>query len=385
VRIEMPAALSNRVARVEVIIGNRAFANDPRQPGAWIDRDLGNIRQFESDEPLSTPRSRTREFRAVMNWAGDRQYLSAIARATAVALILLAVFAAVLEAVGRLAIRLDLMPAALWRSVWSSALWLAALAGPPLYLLKRDAQLYFGGTRGLVQDTFYSLIENSFYGRAYLASQTQVAFAAIVVAVGAFVVVAAIMRRRVRPRSLSAAAQILGLIAIVSVSLVAQRWLFGTVYLIGRTALLYIPLYLLFLVFFCQSLAESGRIGRAVGASVLVGAVSVSAYHFARTANLQYTYDWRDDAGTRRMMADLERVVAVEGPPGHKAVLGAEWIYAPAAVYYARRHDPVDVDVTVAPFSRSVDFLYVAEGHAGAAAHVVSTYPIAGAVLARSK
>ncbi len=384
-RVEVPAALSDRVARVEVVIGNRVFDNDPHRPGIWLDRDLGDIRQFESGEALSAPRSRTREFRPVINWAGDRKHAIAIARAAAVTLVLLALFAAVLEAAGSVAVRMGVMPAAVWRTIWCSAVWLAAFAGPPLYLLKRDAQLYFGGTRGLVQDTFYSLIESSFYGRTYFANETQIALVALVAVVGAFMVFAVFVRRRAHPRTVSTAAQMLGVLVVASLSLVAQRWLFGNVYLMGRTALLYVPVFLLFLILFSQSLAERGPIGRAAAAALLAAAISLSAYHFARTANLQYAYDWRDDAATRKMMADLERVVAAEGPPGRKAVLGAEWIYAPVAVYYARRHEPVDVDVAVAPFSRTVDFVYVAERHAGAAAHIIGMYPIAGAVLARAK
>jgi hypothetical protein len=174
----------------------------------------------------------------------------------------------------------------------------------------------------------------------------------------------------------------LALLAIVCVSLVAQRWLLGTVYLVGRTALLFIPLYLLFLIFFCQSLTARGRIGRLAGTSILLAATALSGWHFARTANLQYTLDWRDDAATKRMMADLERVVAREHP-GATAVLGVEWNYSPVAVYYARRHEPVDVDVAVAPYARRVDFLYVAERHARDSMHIVERYPVAGTVLAR--
>jgi hypothetical protein len=380
-RIEMPAAVAERPVRIEVIIGNRAFTSDSRESGAWTIRDAGPLRQFEGGASLPTARSRTREFRSVINWAGDRQYVIAIARATIIALTALALFAVLLAVIGRLAVLALLVHAAVWRSVSSSLLWVAALAGPPLYLLRRDAQLYFGGTRGLVQDTFYSLIESSFYGVTYHPNQTEIAFGIGVATVVVFVVFA-LVRYRDGAASPLPAARTLALIAIVSVSLVAQRWLLGTVYLVGRTALLFIPLYLLFLIFFCQSLTARGRIGRLAGTSILLAATALSGWHFARTANLQYTFDWRDDAATKRMMADLERVVARERP-GATAVLGVEWNYSPVAVYYARRHEPVDIDVAVAPSARSVDFLYVAERHARDAARIVERYPVAGTVLAR--
>jgi hypothetical protein len=384
IRIEMPAAVSDRIARVDVdvIIGNRAWTNDPHHPGAWTTRDAGATRQFESAPSISNPRSSTREFQAVINWAGDRRYLIAIARTTAIALAVLVACAVLLEVAGRFAVRARLVPGETWRVLSASALWVAALAGPPLYLLKRDAQLYFGGTRGLVQDTFSSLIESSFYGVTYHPNQTRIAFGVAAALAAAFVVVMLRTPRRDRGRPCLDTASTLGMIAIVSVSLVAQRWLFGTVYLIGRTALLFIPLYLVFLIFFCHALTTRGRIGRIAGTSILLAAVLLSGWHFARTANLQYTLDWRDDAATKMMMTDLERTIPA-GRSGATTVLGVEWNYAPVSVYYARRHEPVDVDVAVAPYMRGVDFVYVAERHAAASARIVRRYPVAGTVLAR--
>jgi hypothetical protein len=339
------------------------------------------VRQFDGGAALPTPRSRTREFHSVINWAGDRRYVVAIARATAVAVALLAAFAVLLAVAGRVAVRARAIPAGAWSVASSSVLWTAALAGPPLYLLRRDAQLYFGGTRGLLHDTFYSLIESSFYGATYHPSQTPIVFGLVVATVVAFAVFALVVYRS-GAVEVAAAARTLALIAIVSVSLVAQRWLLGTVYLIGRTALLFIPLYLLFLIFFCQSLTTRGRTGRLAGISILLAATALSGWHLARTANLQYTLDWRDDAATKRMMGDVERLAAREHS-GTATVLGAEWNYWPVAVYYARRHDPADLDVEVAPDAHDVDLLYLGERRVPDSARVVERYPIARTVLVR--
>jgi len=384
VRIQMPAATADKVRSIDVVVGNRALSTRPNDTRAWITREIDGIRELESGPLISARRSRFRAFTPVMNWTGDARYAAGVANATTIALVALALFGIVVNLIGRLLARAGLGTSGQWSTISSSVLWVAALAGPPLYLLRRDAQLYFGGTRGLVPDTFYSLIENSFYGRVYSASQTHIAFAVIVASVAAFALFALITYRRMPARA-RPAMHMLALIAIVSASVVTQRWLFGTVYLVGRTALFYVPLYLLFVVFFCQSLSESGRIGRLLGGALLIAAVSLSAYHCARTFNLQYTLDWRDDAGTKPMMADLKHVVADERPSGARVVLGVEWMYAPAAVYYSHRQVPVDIDVAVAPYSRRVDFLYVAKRHAGAAMSIIQTYPIPNAVLARPK
>src|SRR5207237_7296685 len=117
------------------------------------------------------------------------------------------------------------------------------------------------------------------------------------------------------------------------------------------------------LCLFCQCLTTTGRLGRMVGTSMLLAVVSLSAWHFARTANLQYTLDWRDDAATKTMMADLEHTIQAERSAA-TTVLAVEWNYAPVAVYYARRREPADVDVVVTPSTRSGDFVYLAARHA---------------------
>jgi hypothetical protein len=381
VRIEIPASLSDELAPVELIVGNRAFTSDPHRPDRWIARDLGETRQFESVP--STPRSVTREFGAVMNWAGDRQYFVAIARAAGISLLLLAILVVLLSAAGTVAVRMGLTQPARWRTISLSVLWVAALAGPPLYLLRRDRQLYFGGTRGLVPDTFYSLIDSSLYGRIYTTNQSDVVFGVLVAIVAVFI---AFSVRGFRPSAaLPAAARVIAVIAIVCASLLAQRWLLGTVYLVGRTALFLVPLYLLFLVLFCQALIDAGRYWSVAGVSILVAASSVAAFHFAQTANLQYALDWRDDAATKAMITDLEAVVAAEGPAGRTAVLGTESIYGPAAVYYVHRHQPVDIDLAVPASSAAADFVYIAERHATAGMKVIKAYPIAGTVLGRPR
>jgi hypothetical protein len=169
-------------------------------------------------------------------------------------------------------------------------------------------------------------------------------------------------------------------LGIVSVALVAQHWLSGTVYLVGRTALFFIPLYLLFLIFFCQWLTEIGGVATTGAAAILIVAVSAFASHFAHTANLRYTLDWRDDADTRTMIGDVERMVSAE-PRGSRTAVRVDWPYAPAATYYAHRHSPVDVEIVVAPSAWLPEFLYVEERNAGDRGRVLVRYPVAGAVL----
>jgi hypothetical protein len=288
----------------------------------------------------------------------------------------------VLKVVGRLAARANLLTEDQWRPLASSALWVAALAGSPLYILKRESQLYFGGTQGLIQDTFYSLIESSFYGRTYHTAQTRIVFAGILATLAAFTIALCVNYRRRKLPVVVPGICLLAIMVIASVAVVGQRVMFQTPYLLGRTALFYVPLYVLFVIFMCETIAGYGNAGKTIAMSFLALALSLSMYHFIATANVTYAWDWSHDAGTKAMMEDLGQIVATERPSGSRVVLGVDWMYSPAAVYYARRHTAAVIDVVVLPSSRGPDFLYVDSRNPGAA-NAIRAYPIANGVLVR--
>lgn len=380
-RIELPVAAAHKLALIEVIIGRRAFWHDLRRDGAWKSRDAGTTRVLESSPSLSLPKARMPAYRPIINWAGDAPYAASLAGHTALALAILGGLAVLLKAAGWLAVRANLLSGDQWRPLASGALWLAALTGSPLYLLKRESQLYYGGTRGLIQDTFYSVIDNSFYGRTYSPAQTQLVFGGIVVTAAVFSVVCYVSYRRKKLPSVLPGACLLAIMIIASVAIVGQRFMFQTPYLLGRTALFFIPLYVLFVTFLCETIAEFGRVSRMFATSTLVVALSFSMYHFMTTANVKCTFDWRKDSGTKAMMEDLGQVVAAERPPGSRVVLGVDAFYSAAAAFYARKNTAATISIVVVPTPS--DFLYVEDRNQGGAMNVLRRYPVAGSMLAR--
>jgi hypothetical protein len=383
VAVELPSDAAGKLGGIEVIIGKRSFSSDVHRGGAWTVRDDGRRRVFESETSLSLPRSRIPQFHPVMNWAGDARYAARLAAHTAFALGILAALAVAVTAVGWLAVRARVLSADRWRPLASGALWAAALAGTPLYLLKRNGALIFGGTRGLVEDTFYSTIESSFYSGTYHPAQTQIVFAGILATLAIFcVVLYASYRRRQLPRMLPATG-LVTIIVMTSVSLVAQRILFDTLYLAGRTALFYIPLYVLFVTFLADTIAKSSQVGKALAIAVLAAGLAFSGYHFMATANMTYAWDWREDASTKTMMADLAQIVAAERPRGPRVVLEVDPKFIPVATYYAHRTAVPIIDVVVPPSSRGIDFLYVDEKDAAGRPNVIRTYPFTSSALVR--
>ena len=376
VRIELPLAEAEKLTRIEIVMGTRAFSFDPRLTSAWTARDEGGLRVFESASTLSLRRSRVPTFRSVINWSGDGVYVVRLAIATAFVLAILGAFALLLRLLQRVVVRTKILDRREWRTLSSSALWVGVVAGTPLYLLKRNSELYFGGTRGLVEDTFTSIVDNSFYGANYSDAQVAVVFVCIGALVAMFFAVLVIAYRRRLLSGLGPAISLLAILALVSTSLIAQRLLFGTVYLVGRTALFYIPLFVLFFAFLCDALTQAGRFGRAVAAVIVITAIGLTTFHFAQTANLKYVYDWKHDASTRSMIDDVRQF----GSSGAVTV-GVTPAFAPVAVYYARR-TAVPIEVVVVPTTRPVDFLYLEDRnvHSG---DIVSRYPLTHTALVR--
>lgn len=383
-RIELPVAAADKLALIEVIVGKRVFLDGRRHDNLWKSRDAGAIRFLESLPSLSLPKSRMPAYRSIMNWGGDARYGAWLFVYTGVTLSLLAILAVLLKVLGGLAVRANLLTRDQWRPLASGALWLAAFVGSPLYVLTRESALYYGGTQGLIKDTFYSLIESSFYDRSYHAAQTQIVFGGIVVTLAAFGVVLYVSHRRKKLPGTLPGLCLLAIMVVASGAEVMQRFVLHTPYRLNRTALFYIPLYVLFATFSCQLMADLGRAGKVFVLGMLTAVLSFSTYHFAAVANLTHARDWPSDAATKAMIADLEHIVATERAPGSRVVLGVEWMFSAVAVFYANKNAADLIEVVVVPSWRGSEseFLYV-EDRNRTDLNVIKRYPGARSVLAR--
>jgi hypothetical protein len=382
-RVEVPASGLRAMPVIETVVGRRPFLDDGRGE-TWGRRDTDAGRVFESGPTLSLAKSRMPAFRTVINWGGDTRYAGYLFLYSTIAALAWGVLALVLEGAGAILGRLRILSRDEWRVFTRSGLCLVALVGAPLYLLKRDAELYFGGDQGVVEDTVYSLINNSFHGRSYGPAQSAIAFGVFGGLVAIFLVVALALARRQKLRQTLPAAIVLGLMALVTACVQVQHWIFQTPYLVGRTALFYIPLAVLFIIFALDALAALGQAGQVVATSALGLFLTFAIYHFATTANVTYVWDWPRDAGSKAMIEDLGRLVARESPSTPHAVLEVYWPYWPVADVYAARNRSAAIDVVVAPAPRGSDFRYENDGDQPPGAAVVTRYPVSGTVLSRT-
>jgi hypothetical protein len=172
------------------------------------------------------------------------------------------------------------------------------------------------------------------------------------------------------------------LLAFPALASVVQHWMFGTPFLIGRTALFLVPLFGIWLALAADALARDGRFttGVTVASAAVVAAACIN---LASTANLSYALDWRYDAMTE------EAVTAVVQPRGDRRPidLGVSYLFQPTTNFYREtRFKWLDECLSDCLATRS-DYYYVIGPDVGAVrergARVIRIYSLTGGVLAR--
>jgi hypothetical protein len=379
-RIEVPAY--SPLAAIHLAIGTRAFWHAVGD-GAWTRRQAGETLVLENAPSLSLPKSMVPAFREVINWAGEGPYLRHLLARTVSVLMALGLLGVLLKGLGWVAVRARLLRWDQWAPFSRSALWMATLAGSPLYLLARNSELYFGGSRGLVEDTVTSLIDSAFYGQRYHENQTAIAINAAAATLAVFAIILYGSYRRRGALAVLPGVSLLALLGMISSAVVIERLVLHTPYPLGRTALFYIPLYVLLATFCCDGLAEWGRFGKVAAACVVAPVLVAAFYHFWNTANVTYTLDWPSDADTKTMMEDVDRLAAADPTKG-STLVEVHWEYWPVASFYAARHERAAITVVTLPSPKPSDFVYTTSRELVDPLKVIKFYPRSGSVLARA-
>lgn len=359
-RIELPGALDRNLTSLDVDIGTYSFRRDRHQEGPWTTWDSGARRILRSTPALSLPRSAIPTVSGAINWGGDSAQWRLAARYTAVLIAGLAIAAALLGGAATLAIRAGWISYQEARLLVSAIVGVAGLTVAPVYLLRRDAQLYFGGTSGLMADTFGSLLEKTAYGSVSTSGVTAGALAALVLAAAVLLATWIVVPRH-RAR-LTGAVTLLALLVLIVAIVTAQHAVVGTPWLTGRTALFMIPLISTFIVVSAGAIARVGPRAAAIVTPFVVLLAMGAAWHTMRVANVSRTLDWPDDAATPAMLREVAS--RVDGAAPRTIRLGVQWMFYPVARYYAARmSDEVTtyvVDVTPVE-GPTPDYLYTAE------------------------
>lgn len=194
--------------------------------------------------------------------------------------------------------------------------------------LKNISGDLFGGETSFWRDTVGSLGWNMQYGQHYEISSTLSYFVAIVILVGAlFFVYDTFQNSLSRFRFYQEALLLLCLTATVQI---VQHLLLGDQFLMGRTALVYAPLFLVYLIFLFQRFNEFKG-----GEQIQLGLNSIWVILLLlnfKAINLSHTFEWQYDAYNKEALNLIE-----EDAQKHEleeVSLGINWLFEPSLNFY---------------------------------------------------
>ncbi len=333
IKFIIPLSGLDKIEAIEIQIGQERFRYGPQTIRKWVSARTKDYHVLISDKSVSLRRSRFPPVNMVINWGGDRPFFLSILGRAVLVFGFFAVIILVAILLGRLLNLLKILTKEQYRPLASISLALAALEAYPIFLFKKN-QIFFGGETGFIQDTVRTLIRSSFYGRSYVAGQEPAILILILLSFLLFLVVLAVHIRKKTTGKIRPASIFLAILFLSAFSTIVQKILFHSFYLFERTALFFIPIYGLFLIFLFGRLSEEQAKIKAPAVVVFLGLTVLSAFHFSQTANTHSTRDWKFDGDSKQMLEYLKNLK--DKDPAAPAIirLGAHWSVMPSITFY---------------------------------------------------
>lgn len=179
---------------------------------------------------------------------------------------------------------------------------------PIAFKLREAGALFFGGEGGFWKDTIHSIVDRSFYelGYNYWFQRMAKAFIFLVVS-GACVFAFIKIRKKQFSQNKLFLISMLLILLMCSASVILQHVLLNTLYLVDRTALFFVTLFSVILVFFIHELSEEKP--RTV--YIIYFTATLLSIHMLLSLNLNYVLEWKLNADTKEMLQDLEKLKTI--------------------------------------------------------------------------
>lgn len=203
----------------------------------------------------------------------------------------------------------------------------------PLRKLIRFSTIDFGGNTGIWEDTVASQVSTFLYDQPYAHSVFQIIDGFIFISVLACSIIFLIkLIRGTRSEEDKNGLIIFSVLLFILFFNALQHYLLGSPYIVERFALFISPLYILSLIYLLNVFSESGRALKICGNFLVTGLTAGILFHFSRCANISYATNWRYDASTKEMIADL--IKEKESSGKQKVKLGITWLFEPGINFY---------------------------------------------------
>lgn len=201
----------------------------------------------------------------------------------------------------------------------AAALILAGLLYGPIRAMLQEGAFYYGGSRGILEDTFTSLMQNYLGPRNYFGESTRelILFPVYILLI---LGVSRNVMRGIEEKRFTAAAFFTSIFLLMALSNYVQFEWMGTKYLIQRTALLYFPAMALVIFFLFRGSPSWAGLALAL----------IIGLHFLDRANVKFTQEWWFDQHAEEV---FEYLAEKEGKED-KFVVGTQWMFGATLEYY---------------------------------------------------
>jgi len=387
IKFRCAPGLLDKIDSVEVSIGSRRFVFDAGGGKGFRFLAQKNHVVFYSPPIVSLKRSGIPFLGSIINWKGDRVFLRPLFMGLLLIVALAAVLLGLVFGAGKILAKWKVLQPAEYRPLAWTTFWLMAFLGLPFYVFKSLGALAWGGTKetGFIRSTVDSLIAESFYEKLYFRGQEQAVFVAVIFSLLLFFVLLVVYYRKRGLVNIRPASFLMIILLLSSLSTVLQNILFGTPYLFQRTALFFIPLYVLFSIFLLHSLSRLKTWLNSLAAILLILLTLLAGFHFCETANTAKTADWGNDADTKALLADLMEIRRQNLPDLAKISLGIPFTRNPTLQYYLARVKPDWLEVNVVPPYGRNDFYYLEQEFDSRRMILIKNYPRSRTILVKGK
>jgi hypothetical protein len=389
-KFRCPPDILDRIKAIEISLGRKTFTFDAADLKRFKKLQRKKSYVFYSSYVVSLKRSRFPAFRPAINWKGDSAFLKILMMRILLVAGITALMVLLMLGAGRLLARWKILTPEQFRSLASTTLLLAVSIGYPIYMVKSVGDLIHGRMKGFIPDTVFPLIHNSFYGASYFPRQEQAVFLFIILSIlGSFIALFVLGRKKSFTEVLPLVA-LLGILSFSSASTILQNILLATPYLLGRTAVFFIPLYLLLLIFLIQSLHRGKAALKVMAVTILVAVTALSVYHFYRTARTDMTMEWRTDAETKSLLGLLKELKEKDFAGRPSISLGVYGNAFPTLQYYLRRQKTAWLEINpTSPDSENDFYLFLEADDATQMILprmiLIKTFPLSRSILVKPK
>ncbi len=208
---------------------------------------------------------------------------------------------------------------------------------PFAFNIRRVDGFYYGGGRGFLEDTVFSLVK--YYLSVDAVKERLAPFVGMgigLLLVILFLFYAAVPLIARQDSRTGKAAALYWIMFVSAMATVIQHHALGTLYLIDRTAVLFVPLFVLSVAGLFAWEGNRFRIWMRYKTILLFTALlGFSAWQFARAANVTFTLAWMFDSKTTDMLSDLQAARLADGKSG-SIRLGATMALVPSIRFYAK-------------------------------------------------